>query len=204
MFRRSFIAGVGASLLTLPARAQGMLAADPFGLGVASGRPTASSVVLWTRLMAQQPYERLTEAIPVQWVIAEDERLQRVVRTGEALAEPRWAHSLHVEVGDLGSNQPYWYRFTVRGQASPVGRTRTTAAGHEALRTLRFAFGSCQQYEQGYYSALRHMAAEDLDAVVHLGDYIYELSWGRELVRRHEVGRPTTLDEYRDRYALYK
>jgi alkaline phosphatase D len=204
MFRRSFISGIGASALARPARAQGALAADPFGLGVASGRPTAGSVVLWTRLMAQQRYERLAEAIPVQWVIAEDERLQRVVRSGEALAEPRWGHSLHVEVGDLRSNRPYWYRFTVRGQASPVGRTRTTAAGNESLRVLRFAFGSCQQYEQGFYSALRHMAGEDLDAVVHLGDYIYELSWGRELVRRHEVGRPTTLDEYRDRYALYK
>ena len=69
---------------------------------------------------------------------------------------------------------------------------------------LRLAFGSCQQYEQGYYTAMRHMAGEDLNALLFLGDYIYEASWGRDLVRRHTGGRPTTLDEYRDRYALYK
>jgi alkaline phosphatase D len=69
---------------------------------------------------------------------------------------------------------------------------------------LRFAFASCQQYEQGYFSALHHMAAEELNAVLFVGDYIYDISWGRELVRRHGTGRPTMLFEFRDRYALYK
>ena len=69
---------------------------------------------------------------------------------------------------------------------------------------MRFAFASCQQYEHGYYSALRHMAAEELNAVLFLGDYIYEVSWGRDLVRHHDGGRTTTLDDYRNRYALYK
>lgn len=206
MQRRRFLTGAGATLW-LPsraARAQAPLAADPFGLGIASGRPTDSSVVLWTRLMARQHDERLAGPIAVEWSIAEDERLQRVVRRGEAMAEPQWAHSVHVEVGDLKPDRPYWYRFTVNGKASATGRTRTAAAPAVRLPALRFAFASCQQYEQGWFSALRHIAAEDIDAVVHLGDYIYELSWGRQLVRRHEVGRPTTLDEYRDRHALYK
>lgn len=205
MHRRSFLTGAGAALcVPLLARAQAPLAADPFALGIASGRPTDTGVVLWTRLMASEPSERLAGSIPVRWSVAEDERMQRIVRAGETLAEPQWSHSVHVEVGELRPNRPYWYRFAANGKASPIGRTRTAAAPAERLQALRFAFASCQQYEQGYYSALRHIAAEDIEAVVHLGDYIYELSWGRELVRRHEVGRPTTLDEYRDRYALYK
>jgi alkaline phosphatase D len=213
MKRRSFVAGgliTGATALWLPsmARAQAPLAANPFSLGVASGRPTPDGVVLWTRLMAEDPSARLDGAIGVDWVIAEDERLQKVVLSGKAMAEPTWAHSVHVDVGGLKPNRPYWYRFTVGGQgstkASPIGRTRTAPAANEAVRSLRFAYASCQQYEQGYFSALRHMAAEDLNAVMFLGDYIYELSWGRDLVRRHTGGRATQLFEYRDRYALYK
>jgi alkaline phosphatase D len=130
--------------------------------------------------------------------------MQRVVASGQALAEARWAHSVHVEVQGLRPNRPYWYRFTAGGAASPVGRTRTAPAEGERLARLRFAFASCQQYEHGYYSAFRHMAAEDADVVVHLGDYIYEATWGRDLVRSHGSGRTTTLDDYRDRYALYK
>ena len=206
MFRRSFIAGAAASLV-LPslARAQGWLADDPFGLGIASGRPAADSVVLWTRLMARERSERLVGTITVGWSVAEDETMQRIVRSGEALAEPRWAHSVHVDVGGLKPNRPYWYRFIVGRAESPVGRARTAPSANERLQELRFAFASCQQYEQGFYSAYSHMAADELDLVVHLGDYIYEKSWGRDLVRHHESkARITTLDQYRDRYALYK
>jgi alkaline phosphatase D len=205
MQRRSFIAGLG-SALWLPslARAQAPLADDPFGLGVASGRPGPDSVVLWTRLMAANPAERLGPLLTVGWAIAEDDKMQKVVRSGEATAEADWAHSVHVDVASLRPDRPYWYRFVVNGKASPIGRTRT--APEPAARTagLRFAFASCQQYEHGYYSALRHMAAEELNAVLFLGDYIYEASWGRDLVRHHDAGRTTSLDDYRNRYALYK
>lgn len=204
MHRRSFLAGAGALWLPSMARAQAPLAAEPFGLGVASGQPRATGVVLWTRLMAADPSATLAGPVPVQWTIAEDERLQTVVRSGEAVAEARWAHSLHVEVEGLRPNRPYWYRFTVQGKPSPIGRTRTAHDPRERVTSLAFAFASCQQYEQGYFSALRHMAAEPLNAVLFVGDYIYELSWGRELVRRHGTGRPTMLFEFRDRYALYK
>jgi alkaline phosphatase D len=209
MQRRSFVAGLG-STLWLPslASAQAPLPRDPFGLGVASGAPTAHSVVLWTRLMAGDLYERLGGTVAVLWSIAEDERFEKIVRSGEAMAEPQWGHSVHVEVDGLRPNRPYWYRFTVQGQgsgkASPVGRTRTAPAADEQVPALRFSFASCQQYEQGYYSALRHMAGEELNAVLFLGDYIYEASWGRDLVRHHGAGRPTTLGEFRNRYALYK
>lgn len=210
MHRRSFVAGLGAAgigglWLPAAARAEPPLAADPFALGVASGRPMAGSVVLWTRLIAAgEAGEQLTAPIPVDWTIAEDEAMRRVVGHGQAMAEARWAHSVHVEAGGLKPNRPYWYRFTVRGKTSPVARTRTAPDAGERLSDLRFVFASCQQYEQGYYTAYRHMAAEDAAFVLHLGDYIYEKSWGRDLVRRHRGGRTTTLDEYRDRYAQYK
>ena len=209
MQRRSFVAGplaLGMGTLWLPslARAQAPLADSPFSLGVASGRPTPDSVVLWTRLMAADRAERLGPPVTVAWTIAEDERLQKVVRSGVAMAEARWAHSVHVEVAGLKPDRPYWYRFTVNGKASPVGRTRTAPEPMAKTQALRFTVASCQQYEQGFYSAYRHMAAEDLNAVLFVGDYIYEVSWGRDLVRHHDGGRTTTLEEYRNRYALYK
>jgi len=189
MLRRSFLLGAGG--LALPAAAQD----TPFPLGVASGCPRPTSVVLWTRVAS---------AGPVGWEIAEDERLQRVAVRGTATAAPRWANSVHVDVAGLRPGRPYWYRFTMNGAASPVGRTRTAADPTTAPAGLRFVIASCQQYEQGYYAAWRHAAAEELDAVLFVGDYIYEMSWGRNLVRRHTGGRCTLLDEYRERYAQYK
>lgn len=204
MHRRSFVAGLGALWLPSLARAEAPLAENPFGLGVASGYPRSQSVVLWTRLLAAQPTEPLAGTFAVDWAIAEDERLQRVVRRGQATAEPRWGHSVHVEVDGLKPGRPYWYRFAVHGKESPVGRTLTAPAANERVSLLRFAFASCQQFEQGYYAALRHMAGEELNAVLFLGDYIYEISWGRNHVRHHDAGRPTLLFEFRNRYALYK
>jgi alkaline phosphatase D len=204
MKRRSVVAGLGTLWLPSLARASAPLAADPFGLGVASGQPRPHSVVLWTRLVAADRAERPAGAIQVGWAVAEDDGMRRIVRSGVALAEERWAHSVHVDVEGLRPNRPYWYRFTVGGKASPVGRTLTAPAPTEKMRSLGLAFASCQQYEQGYYSAWRHAASEELNAVLFLGDYMYEVSWGRDLVRHHTGGRTTLLDEYRDRYALYK
>jgi alkaline phosphatase D len=111
---------------------------------------------------------------------------------------------VHVDARGLRPGRPYWYRFRAGGAQSPIGRTRTAPAAGSTPPRLSFAFASCQQYEQGYFGAYRDMATRDLDLVVHLGDYIYEKSWGSNHVRRHEVGIPTTLAEFRDRYALYK
>jgi alkaline phosphatase D len=189
MLRRSFLLGAGG--LALPAAAQD----TPFPLGIASGCPRPTSVVLWTRVAA---------AGPVGWEIAEDERLQRVVARGTATAESRWAQSVHVDVAGLRPGRPYWYRFTSNGVASPVGRTRTAPDPASTPAGLRFVIASCQQYEQGYFAAWRHAATKELDAVLFVGDYIYEMSWGRNLVRHHTGGRCTLLDEYRERYAQYK
>jgi alkaline phosphatase D len=189
MLRRSLL--IGLSGLALPASAQD----EPFPLGVASGCSRPSSVVLWTRVTASGD---------IAWAIAEDEAMRRIVRSGTAVAEARWGHSVHVDVEGLQPGRFYWYRFTANGKASPVGRTRTAPAPSDRPAALRFAFASCAQYEQGYFAAYRHLAAEELDAVLFVGDYIYEASWGRNLVRRHTGGRATTLDEYRERYAQYK
>jgi alkaline phosphatase D len=109
-----------------------------------------------------------------------------------------------VEVDGLVPARWYWYRFRVGGEASPIGRTRTAPAPGAAVERFRFAFASCQQYEQGYFGAYHRMLADDLDLVVHLGDYIYESSWGHSHVRHHGAPEPHTLDDYRVRHALYK
>ncbi|HTR87983.1 MAG TPA: alkaline phosphatase D family protein [Reyranella sp.] len=204
MHRRSFVAGLSSLWLPSLARAQAPLAENPFGLGIASGHPGPDSVVLWTRLLAADPTATLGAPQTVSWTIAEDDKLQKVVRSGQATAEAGAGHSVHVDVGGLRPNRPYWYRFTVNGKASPVGRTLTAPAPDEKVQKLNFSIASCQQYEQGFYASWRHMAAEELNAVLFVGDYIYETSWGHDHVRHHGTGRPTDLREFRDRYALYK
>lgn len=188
--------------------------APAFSLGVASGSPTATSVVLWTRLIFPAPkadpfsfapvaLPALPERLDVEWVVARDAQLSDVVARGLAQADAALGHSVHVEVTDLAPATTYHYGFRCAGKASPVGRTRTAPSVDMDVE-LRLALASCQQYEHGYYAAFRHMAGQPLDAVLHLGDYIYEKSWGKGHVRRHGTGVPSTLGEYRDRYALYK
>jgi alkaline phosphatase D len=183
-----------------------MFTGYPFTLGVASGASGATSVVLWTRLAPDPLHgggmDEVT--VPVRWEVADDESFRRVVRRGAATALPGRGHAVHVEVTGLRANRWYWYRFLVGDDESPHGRTRTAPAEGAAVRRLRFGFGSCQQYEQGYYAAHRHLADEGLDLMIFLGDYIYESSWGRDFVRRHSAGEPRTLDEYRNRHAQYK
>jgi alkaline phosphatase D len=203
-------ASLSAALVSVAACAGRIDAArDPFALGVASGYPSPDGFVIWTRL-APEPLApdgaggMSPAAMEVAWEVAEDPRFERIARRGVATAEAAWAHSLHVEVGGLGAGRPYWYRFVADGRASPVGRAATAPSPGAAAARLRFAFASCQHYEQGWFVAHRHMAAEELDLVVFLGDYIYESSWGRDHVRAHEAGEPATLAAYRRRHALYR
>jgi alkaline phosphatase D len=193
--RRRFLLGLGA--LALPRVA---FPAYPFSLGVASGYPTPDGFTLWTRLVDEMG----SLAYAVRWEIAEDDAMRRIVAAGDTAAEPQWAHSVHVDIKGLEPDRPYWYRFQAGGAQSPVGRTRTAPPASAAPARLRFAFASCQQYEQGYFGAYRHIVADEPDLVVFLGDYIYESSWGRDHVRAHTGGEPYTLAEYRARYTLYK
>lgn len=219
--RRGFLkalAAAGAAFSSMPAaRARAELnppvdakprfATDPFSLGVASGYPLPAGMVLWTRL-APAPAEAdggMGRAIvPVRWEIATDEAMRDIVASGSAEAAPEWGHSVHVEPQGLAPDRPYWYRFNAGDAQSAIGRTRTAPALDAAPARLRFAFASCQQYEQGYYGAYRHIVADAPDLIAFLGDYIYEKSWGVKHVRAHTGGEPYTLDDYRVRYALYK
>jgi len=186
------------------------LATAPFTLGVASGDPLPRGVVLWTRL-ARDPFNgggTGTRGVAVKWEIAADERFRRVVKRGTTLAGPELGYSVHVEVQGLRPARTYWYRFKAEGVISPVGRTRTAPEAGSSPRSLNFAFASCQQWQVGYYTAYRHMAEQDLDLVVHLGDYIYE--GNHTTTVRPEAppepvrAEPMDLASYRNRYALYK
>ena len=212
--RRSFLAlasqASGLVLLgALPARGDESpwRARDtPFTLGVASGDPASDGFVLWTRLApdARHGGGMPRKPIKVGWEVATDDGFRRLVAQGEALALPELAHSVHVEVAGLLPSRDYFYRFTAGGERSTSGRARTAPAAGDLKARLVFGVASCQSYQSGYFTALRHLADEDLDAVLHLGDYIYESGhWGRTPVRP-QGPEVVTLAEYRNRYALYK
>ena len=111
-----------------------------FSLGIASGQPHASGMVLWTRLTGAGLPERVT----VHWELARDEAFKDIVAQGDEAAEAGWAHSVHAEPAGLAPARWYWYRFQALGQQSPVGRTRTAPAP-DASATLNFAITSCQR-----------------------------------------------------------
>src|SRR5687767_5240052 len=215
--RREFLARLSAFGLAvagiprLPILIRPRFAANPFSLGVASGDPGPDGVVLWSRL-APDPLNgggMGAEAVNVRWEVATDEGMRTVVKRGTSVARPDLGHSLHVEVDGLRPAAWYWYRFDVGGESSPIGRTRTAPATNSTPDRYRFAFASCQHFEMGHYTAYEHLAAEDLELVAHLGDYIYEGAANPNMppalsVRSHQAWEPTTLEQYRNRYALYK
>jgi alkaline phosphatase D len=215
--RRGFLAGAGAAAAVTATRLPGAWAgspgrlASPFTLGVASGDPAGHAVVLWTRL-APEPLHgggMPSRNVAVEWQVAADEKFSNVVRRGTATARPEHAHSVHVDVRGLRPGRPLWYRFKVGGEISPVGRTKPTPGRHQRVNRMRFAFASCQQFEHGYFTAYRHMANDDLDLVVHLGDYIYEYGPDEYVapggnVRRHRGSEIVSLADYRNRLAQYK
>lgn len=179
----------------------------PFKLGVASGDPSSDGFVLWTRLApkAVEGGGMKPEPVAVEWQICDDEGMSKVVQKGTTVATPEWAHSVHVEATGLRPDRWYWYQFKAGGEVSPKGRTRTLPAPGSLPERLRFAFASCQHYETGFYTAYEHMQREDLDLVFHLGDYIYEGGIKKEgTVRQHNSKEIFSVDDYRNRYALYK
>jgi alkaline phosphatase D len=216
------LAALAQSAFGAPALAGGRLAppqssaptSNPFPLGVASGDPLPDGFVLWTRL-APEPLSRDPQApgglrdgdILIKYEIAEDPLMHRIVRRGLARAEADFAHSVHLEVAGLESGRPYWYRFMTNDAESPIGCARTAAGEGQAVDKFRFGFASCANYEQGYFAAYRHLAAEAPDLVLFLGDYIYETVQPKDKpsLRRHSDGEvPTTLAGYRNRYAQYR
>ena len=212
--RRHFIrAATALSLLPLIQRpAMGIVLQNhtfrdyPFTLGVASGDPLPDGVVLWTRL-APDPLHgggMPNENIEVSWQMATDPLMKNVIAKGAEIATPQFAHSVHVEVSGLEASKVYYYRFKAGSELSPIGRTKTAPAYDSTPERLRFAFASCQHYESGFFNAYFHMAGDDLDLVVHLGDYIYEGSAVNGAVRKHLGPEIESIEDYRNRHAQYK
>ncbi|WP_409433355.1 alkaline phosphatase D family protein [Litorimonas sp. RW-G-Af-16] len=178
---------------------------DLFTLGVASGDPVSDGFVLWTRLapLPLQANGGMQEPTRVAWQVAEDERFSRVIRAGETVATSEWAHSVHIEVSGLQPLRPYFYRFIANGQTSPVGRAKTAPTFGSSVASLRMGIATCQHFEQGFFNCYNDMVAQDPDLVLHMGDYIYEASWGPQ-VRRQASAEAVTLADYRIIHAQYK
>ena len=213
MSRRTFLRGGAFTVLALaagfvPHGATGSAPATTlFSLGVASGDPTHDGAVLWTRL-ALDPINgggMPSTPVDVTWSVATDERMGNVIKRGVASALPENGHSVHVRVEGLAPDRWYWYQFESGSELSPVGRTRTFPAPGSLSRPLRFAFVSCQHWEEGFFTAWKHLAEEDIDFVIHLGDYIYEHDGPTVRVRQHvPMSEGATLDDYRNRHAQYR
>lgn len=208
--RRGWLKHLLAATAALPASAawaQYSSRNNPFTLGVASGSPTESSVVLWTRLLDEGLLgTRLGEHnIPVKWELAGDSGFTRIVASGVSNAVAALAHSVHAEVGGLPENQWFFYRFRVGDHVSPTGRTRTLAnPASQSPGSLRLAFVSCQHWEHGHFNAYAHLVADAPDLVLFLGDYIYEGAPRRTAVRSHTGSWCISLSDYRRRHAQYK
>lgn len=205
-------AGARSSSTTAALVGPSTLRADPFTLGVASGDPLPDSVILWTRL-APEPLARnggggmAPRAVDVAWDVATDERFADLVGSGLATADPAFGHSVHVDAQGVDPATDYFYRFRVGDFTSPVGRTRTLPAADASPEQVRLGIANCQHFEAGYYAAYRHLAEDDVDLIVHLGDYIYELpaTGGPDGNRSSRPALPPkTLEEFRLRYASYK
>ena len=214
--RRLFVSFL-ASLSTLPvlgltscssAQKLSSLKSNPFTLGVASGDPDHEGMILWTKLAPSplqldggMPPESFVE---VEWEIAADENMQKTVQSGTTLATPHLGHSVHVETKGLKADSWYWYRFRVGQYESMIGRTRTMPLDNILPDKLRFAMTSCQNFEQGLFTAYEQMIEDDVDLVFHLGDYIYEYKGKKFGVRKHLGPEIENLAQYRQRYAQYK
>ncbi len=211
---RPWHAAIGAPL---PIPGAGAGPVPTFGLGVASGCLGSDRVLLWTRLVpGEEPASERPMAdagggaglgnrsFDVHWTLASDPGMRRPVAKGTVNASAGSAHAVRVAVDGLAPDRWYWYRFATNGAQSRVGRTRTMPAPGAAAARLRIAVASCQNYEHGHYAAWRHIVADEPDLVVHVGDYIYEATWGRNLVRPLGLPEARDLAGYRQRYEIYR
>jgi alkaline phosphatase D len=220
VLRAGLVGGATAALArttvagTSDAHAARRLPTPPFTLGVASGDPWPDGFVLWTRLarrpLAEDGRGGMPDVpVPVQWQVAADPRFRRVVRRGTVTARPGCAHAVHIEVTGLRPGREYWYRFRAGGHLSPTGRALTAPAPGSTPSALTMAVASCSQFEHGWFTNYRHIAADHPDLVLHLGDYLYEYRANtyeapEGNVRDHRGPETTTLATYRQRHAQYK
>src|SRR5262245_41621410 len=168
--RRSFIASSSIAIGSIPLIrcAPNAPAAEVFLHGVASGDPLSDRVILWTRLSLMS-----TGGVePVSWRVAKDPKLTQVVARGELETHGGRDFTVKVDVPGLVPATTYYYQFETKGQRSPIGRTRTLPVG--SIDRVRFGIASCANLPFGYFNAYASLARRnDLDAVLHLGDYFY-------------------------------
>ncbi|MEU5840578.1 alkaline phosphatase D family protein [Rhodococcus sp. NPDC047139] len=212
VLRSSLVAGVAAFTSMSPAAHASPVV---FAHGVASGDPLPDGVILWTRVTPTPeatPGSGAGPDVPVTWELARSSDFDAVVSSGTVTARATSDHTVKVDVRGLAPGATYFYRFRAAGTVSPTGRTRTAPAPGASVGRLRFGVVSCSDWEGGFFSAYRHLAArDDLDAVLHLGDYLYEYAAGRfpvagdRAVRSHLPAHEiVSLADYRIRHAQYK
>lgn len=181
-----------------------------FDHGVASGDPTSNAILLWTRAVPENSAEK---QVTLGWELAADESFSNIIRSGTATTSASRDYTVKVDVTQLSPNQRYYYRFLGKNSKSPSGKTQTLP--ESGLRPLKFAVFSCSNYPAGYFNPYTEAAKDDsIDAVIHLGDYIYEYGAGGYATEgSQEIGRGLpennstelfTLTDYRRRYALYR
>jgi alkaline phosphatase D len=201
-FTRSLSAAGFAAALGRTAQAQ---SAGVFRHGIASGDPLINRVMIWTRVTPT-----VDEAvIPVEWLMAEDPRLTRVIQRGLTYTNVAFDYTVKVDVTRLNPNTTYYYQFSYKGTNSPVGRTQTLPLG--SVERLRFGVVSCSNLPYGFFNSYRLLANRaDLNFVLHLGDYIYEYA-NAQFGNGTAIGRVPapdkeilTLADYRARYAQYR
>ncbi|MFD0000034.1 alkaline phosphatase D family protein [Nocardia sp. NPDC127526] len=219
--RRAALKGGTAAVLLTGTAAAGLLGtavaraeSAVFRHGIASGDPLPTGVILWTRVTPSEdalPGSGAGDPVSVRWEVARDEGFGSVVASGIHTATADSDHTVKVDVAGLAPGADYFYRFTALDQTSPTGRTRTAPAADDTPDRLRFGVVSCANWEAGFFSAYRHLADRgDLDAIVHLGDYLYEYGNGEYggrngSVRLHEPAHEIiSLADYRIRHAQYK
>ena len=217
--RRHFVSGLAATTagtsLSLLAEAknigryfphpQDLLDGPAFRHGVASGDPKARRVILWTRVTPK----RFAWSIPVEWKIATDPLMKNPVASGYTVAKPQRDYTIKLDPKGLSPDTTYYYQFYALGESSPIGRTRTLPVGY--VEKVRLGVTSCSNYAFGFFSAYGHLANRaDLNAVLHLGDYIYEYA-NAEFGDGEAIGRQpfpnkeiVSLSDYRQRHAQYK
>ncbi len=223
--RRKFLAqgarGLAGALLAFQSlrwteslAAQGAPAA--FTYGVASGDPLPTRVIIWTRVNPSPqatPGSGLGSPVLGTWEVARDASFTQRVATGRFTSSADRDHTIKIDVAGLSPSTEYYYRFYALGVYSQVGRTRTAPAELEVVTSLRFGLLSCSNYEAGFFSAYRHLAARnDLNFILHIGDYIYEYATGvyadpavLSAGRTHNPpGEIVSLQDYRLRHALHK
>jgi alkaline phosphatase D len=210
--RRHFIWTAAASSLALPLWAQEErrappAASSPFQHGVASGDPLGDRIILWTRVVPRDP--SATRPVSVRWRIAADPELRRVVSSGVAETAAARDYTVKVDAAGLRAGATYYYAFDVGDEQSPIGRTKTLPEG--AAERMRIALVSCSNYPAGFFNVYACIARRvDLDAIVHVGDYIYEFGEGEYGAGAaiNRVPQPpresVTLADYRARYATYR